>query len=289
MKIQSIFNKFESFIIRAQEAINTLQVKVGKDADEQAKITIKLANLHLASTYCKAVLVKNGYTPTDVNTLVAFNSASYEAKDLEGAPVLTNIDDVYTAYITFRALLAETDGFMYRMWVKTGTIVYASLHYVNKYTFRLVWNGMVWLWTKTKGFFTKAPVVVPETITTPEATSVVEATPEAPVVDSEALPEVSDDIIEELESDLIEEEALELDTKQKWTLVAKDNDYNIEAIVKAFYLAEGDNEELFSYIFDVTPEYVSKIFSAFRPVKKEVAGPKPATTSKKSGKSPKNG
>lgn len=264
MKTQSMFNKFESFITRAQEAINTLQVEVGKDADEQAKITIKLANLHLAAKYCKAVLIKNNYTPTDAETLVAFNSVSYEAEDLESAPVLTTLDDVYAAYITFRALLAETDNFMYRWYIKTGTVVYATLHYVNKYTFRLVCDGVVWLWDKIKGFFTEepeAPVVDSETVTTTEATPVAEVTPEAPVVDSEALPDVSDDTIEEPEP--------ELDIKEKWNLLAKDNDYNLEAIAKAFYLEEGDNEELFSSIFGITPEYVSKIFSAIRPVKEE--------------------
>ena len=150
-----MFNKFESFITRAQEAINTLQVKVGKDADEQARITIKLANLHWATRYCKAVLVKNGYTPTDEKTIVAFNSVSYDTKDLESAPVLTTLDDVYAAYITFRGLLAETDGFMYRMWIKTGVIVTTGVvqQYINSDTRCFIWNNTVYLWTRREGFY----------------------------------------------------------------------------------------------------------------------------------------
>lgn len=295
MKTQSMFNKFESFITRAQEAINTLQVKVGKDADEQAKITIKIANLHLAANYCKAVLIKNNYTPTDAKALVAFNSVSYDTKDLEFAPVLTTLDDVYAAYITFRALLAETDGFMYRWYIKTGTVIYATLHYVNKYTFRLVWNGCVWLWDKVKGFFTKepeAPVVNSETVTaieaTPVAEAIVEATTEAsepvaePVVEAvaEAVAEPVADITTELDSDDEEEVdcfTVAVDPKAKWNAIAKYSNYDIEVIAKAFMDIEGDNEELFSSIFGITPEYVAKIFSAIRPVKDETGVTKTIT------------
>lgn len=292
MKTQSMINTFESFIIRAQDAINTLQVKVGKDADEQARITIRLANLSLAMKYCKTVMVKNSYTPTDEKALVAFNSTSYEANDLESAPVLNTSDDVYSAYMTFRGLLAECDGFMYRMWIKTGNIVYATLHYVNKYTFRLVWEGMVWLWDKAKGFFTKEPEVAPEATSTAEATPVAEPVSEATVEASEPVVEPVAEVSEFTTIDGVAEAEVVVDPKTKWNIVAKDNDYNIEAIAKAFIAEEGDNEELFSSIFGITPEYVAKIFSAIRPVKEETGVTNtstPVSNKTTSKKAPKKG
>lgn len=292
MKTESMINTFESFIIRAQDAINTLQVKVGKDADEQARITIRLANLSLAMKYCKTVMVKNSYTPTDEKALVAFNSTSYEANDLESAPVLNTSDDVYSAYMTFRGLLAECDGFMYRMWIKTGNIVYATLHYVNKYTFRLVWEGMVWLWDKAKGFFTKEPEVAPEATSTAEATPVAEPVSEATVEASEPVVEPVAEVSEFTTIDGVAEAEVVVDPKTKWNIVAKDNDYNIEAIAKAFIAEEGDNEELFSSIFGITPEYVAKIFSAIRPVKEETGVTNtstPVSNKTTSKKAPKKG